>query len=83
MATLDKVQCAIWKRCEAKPAPKQRHTVLCAWQQGNRWGYAVLVHWPDGQWTDECENEIEDQDLPDLWMEILPPSRGEIRRGTV
>ena len=72
-----------WLPFSEKTAPKNRHEVLCAWKTGNRWTYAVLIHWPDGLWTDETENELQPEmgdAFPLLWMDIPAPSKGKVMR---
>ena len=68
----------IWQPFKTKPAPTQKHVVLCAWHSGSHWDYAVMIHWPDGVWTDDRENEMDHRyALPLCWMEIPNVPRSE------
>lgn len=71
-----------WLLFSEKSLPNNCHEVLCAWRKGNEWTYEVLIHWPDGLWTDLGENDLE-QELgwfpPLLWMEIMPPSMRDVK----
>jgi len=57
--------------------------VLCCWTPS--YSPEVLIYWDDGMWTDTCECEIEEEELPDYWMMLpdapahLPPTKGEGR----
>ena len=67
----------MWQPAKNKQAPAARQQVLCAWQpnkKGGQWTYDVLFHWPDGEWTDLCENPLEQEDMPDYWEAISQPS---------
>ncbi|PKY09794.1 hypothetical protein B1757_12975 [Acidithiobacillus marinus] len=62
----------IWHQVKDKPVPHSSHCVLVAWM-GRVIEYDVLIHWPDGMWTDETENEVEE--APDLWTPIIAPAK--------
>lgn len=67
----------MWNEVAGKGKPATRHDVLCAWQpsySGGMWSYEVLVHWPDGAWTDTAENEVEADEMPTHWQEIQNPA---------
>ena len=67
----------MWQPAKNNQAPVARQQVLCAWQPNKKegqWTYDVLFHWPDGEWTDLCENPIEQEDMPDYWEAISQPS---------
>lgn len=68
----------MWKKVKDKPAPLKPQMVLCADLKclKSNFGcpYEVLIHWPDGVWTDIHEDEIETDFLPDLWQEIEKPN---------
>lgn len=67
----------MWSDVAGKVKPSARHEVLCAWQpshSGGAWNYDVLVHWPDGVWTDTMENEVEADEMPTYWQEIQKPA---------
>ena len=67
----------MWQPAKNKQAPAARQQVLCAWQPNKKegqWTYDVLFHWPDGEWTDLCENTLEQEDMPDYWEAISQPS---------
>ena len=63
----------MWQSLDKIPAFKIE--VLCGWkpQSGEQWTFEVLIHWPDGVWTDTQENEINQDELPDFWQFIHPP----------
>jgi len=66
----------MWKEILIKEKPDTRHDVLCAWQPSHRegiWTYDVLIHWPDGIWTDSMENEVQACEMPTYWAEIQLP----------
>ena len=66
----------MWQPAKNKQAPLARQQVLCAWQPDKKtgqWSYDVLLHWPDGEWTDTCENLIEQEEMPDYWEAISQP----------
>lgn len=67
----------MWNDVASKAAPTKRHEVLCAWQpyvQAGSWAYEVLIHWPDGVWTDTTENEVQDDEMPTYWQDIHRPT---------
>lgn len=66
-----------WRRVSEKTRPhKKPETVLVAWSCTSGNGeYDVLIHWPDGTWTDQCEEDVEE--TPDYWMPIIPPGMEE------
>ena len=67
----------MWQPAKNKQAPVACQQVLCAWQPNKKegqWTYDVLFHWPDGEWTDLCENPLEQEDMPDYWEAISQPS---------
>ena len=72
----------MWQSVKDKPAPVlHKQTVLCAWQpdkKAGRWTYDVLTHWPDGAWTDACENLIEQEEIPDYWEAISQPYSAQL-----
>ena len=50
--------------------------VLCAWKSTTKSGsyfYDVLTHWPDGTWTDDADDVVEPDELPDYWQAISSP----------
>jgi hypothetical protein len=67
----------MWNEIAGKATPKTKHDVLCAWRpsySGGMWAYEVLVHWPDGVWTDTNENEVDACEMPTHWKEIQQPA---------
>jgi len=56
---------------EKRPPVTNKQEVLCAW--GPPWTYRVLVHWPDGIWTDADENPVGADEMPRLWRPISQP----------
>lgn len=67
----------MWNDIVGKPAPAKKHEVLCAWQpyvESGQWMYEVLIHWPDGAWTDTAENVVEADEMPAYWQEIQRPT---------
>ena len=67
----------MWQPAKNKQAPVACQQVLCAWQPNKKegqWTYDVLFQWPDGEWTDLCENPLEQEDMPDYWEAISQPS---------
>ena len=69
-----------WKPVAGKPNPHYGVQLLCAWKPTSsrlqNWRYGVLVHWPDGIWTDDSEDEIPANELPDYWQAISSPAQG-------
>jgi len=66
----------MWHKIEDKKPGKFKQPLLCAWRPISRhseWTYQVLIHWPDGVWTDTEENEIESEDMPSYWREFDRP----------
>lgn len=67
----------MWNDVAGKPTPKEKHEVLCAWQpyvKSGSWGYEVLIHWPDGIWTDATETEVDTEEMPTYWQDIHKPT---------
>ena len=65
-----------WAKVENKPTPSAGTQLLCAWQPSTKqgsWLYAVLCHWPDGQWTDDADDVVEAGELPHFWQAISKP----------
>lgn len=65
-----------WRSIKQHPVGKRQ--VLCAWQpfrEDGEWQYEVLIHWPDGVWTDKAENEVQAEEMPTYWWSILEPAR--------
>jgi hypothetical protein len=67
-----------WNDLKSKRKPRAPEKVLVAWQEKhgdkivcNR--YDVLVHWPDGEWTNEYRRPLPRETLPDFWAKIEPP----------
>ena len=67
----------MWNDVAGKAAPTKKHEVLCAWQpcvKTGSWVYGVLIHWPDGVWTDTTENDVEADEMPNYWQDIQSPA---------
>ncbi len=66
-----------WAKVEGKPNPHHGTQLLVAWKPTSTrlasWRYGVLVHWPDGMWSDDAEDEIPADELPDYWQAISQP----------
>jgi hypothetical protein len=63
----------MWQDICTKTPGYKKQQVLCAWiptKESHSWSYEVLIHWPDGIWTDTAENEIEPSEMPDVYMDI-------------
>jgi hypothetical protein len=67
----------MWNVVAVKEAPTKKQEVFCAWQpyvKTGSWRYEVLIHWPDGVWTDITENEVEVAEMPTYWQDIQRPA---------
>lgn len=65
-----------WSKVEGKAKPHYGVMLLCAWKATTKSGsyfYDVLTHWPDGTWTDDADDVVEHDELPDYWQAISPP----------
>ena len=66
-----------WSKVAGKPNPHYGTQLLCAWKPTSsilrEWRYEVLIHWPDGSWTDNFEDEVPADEMPDYWMAIISP----------
>jgi len=65
-----------WSKVAGKPNPNYGTQLLCAWNPTSTaasWRYGVLTHWPDGMWTDDSEDEITADEMPDYWQAISAP----------
>jgi hypothetical protein len=66
-----------WSKVAGKMNPHYGTQLLCAWapkSTASSWNYGVLTHWPDGKWTDDSEDEVPADELPDYWQSISPPA---------
>ena len=67
-----------WRKVKDKTKPRAPERVLVAWREkrGEKFvclRYDVLVHWPDGAWTNEFRRPLPYEVLPDFWAKIEPP----------
>jgi hypothetical protein len=65
-----------WSKVSGKMNPHYSMQLLCAWKPASKaasWRYGVLIHWPDGTWSDDSEDEIPEEELPDYWQAISAP----------
>jgi hypothetical protein len=68
----------MWKEVKEKASGGVAQQILCAWTHGvppkpREPRYEILIHWPDGTWTDADEEEIPEEEMPDYWMAISRP----------
>ena len=63
----------MWQEIAEKELPILAMRVLCARRGYGQWDYQVLIHWPDGVWTDTEKNEIEEELMPEFWMDLPAP----------
>lgn len=66
----------MWKKVSGKPNPQYGMQLLVAWKPVSpaaSWIYDVLTHWPDGIWTDDADDVVEHDELPDYWQAISAP----------
>jgi len=66
-----------WLKVAGKPNHSYGVQLLCAWKPSSTrlgsWTYQVLTHWPDGLWTDDTDDEVPQDELPDYWTAISSP----------
>lgn len=65
-----------WLKVEGKLNPHYCTQLLCAWKPSTRrqdWRYEVLTHCADGTWTDNSDDEVPADEMPDYWMAISSP----------
>lgn len=69
-------QFAEWIDVSKKNPPETPTQYLCAWKHTNidRYSFEVLIHWPDGAWSNTSEDVVDEAELPDLYQEIIPPT---------
>jgi hypothetical protein len=67
----------MWHDIKVKVIGGDLKYLLCAWKpetlNGN-WTYEVLIHWPDGTWTDSLEFEVIPAGMPDFYKYISSPN---------